>query len=71
MVIMAPINFFWLPEYNVNFVRGIGHEQHVMSAGLYFVGYLIVVPAVIYWPTHLALRRCYEGQLEPRTKRSP
>ena len=27
MVIVVPINFFWHPEANVNFARGIGHEQ--------------------------------------------
>jgi hypothetical protein len=57
MAIVAPINFFWRPEYNVNLVRGIGHQQHAMPAWLYFIGYLIVVPTVIYWPTHLALKR--------------
>ncbi len=71
MVIVAPINYFWRPEYNVNLVRGISHEQHMMPAWLYFVGYLIVVPAVIYWPTHLALRRWCNRQLgSPRTRRS-
>ena len=57
MLIVAPINFFWRPAYNVNLVRGIGHEQHLMPAWLYFIGYLIVVPLVIYWPTHAGLRR--------------
>jgi hypothetical protein len=57
MLVVAPINFFWRPEYNVNFVRGIGHEQHLMPAWLYFIGYLIVAPTVVYWPTHLALRK--------------
>ena len=51
------INFFWRPEYNVNWARGIGHEQHTVAPGLYLISYLIVVPAVVYWPTHLALKR--------------
>ena len=26
--VLVPINFFWRPEYNVNWARGLGHEQH-------------------------------------------
>ena len=55
--VVVPISFFWRPEYNVNFVRGIGHEQHSMPPWLYLTGYLIVVPVVVYWPTQLALNR--------------
>jgi hypothetical protein len=55
--IVVPINFFWRPEFNVNFARGIGHEQHLMPSWLYLIGYLIVAPLVIYWPTHLALQQ--------------
>lgn len=57
MAVVAPINFFWRPEYNVNFARGVGHEQHTMPSWLYLIGYLVVVPLVIYWPTHLVLQR--------------
>jgi len=57
MAVVVPINFFWHPGANVNFARGIGHEQHMMPSWLYLVGYLIVAPALIYWPTNLALRR--------------
>lgn len=55
--VVVPINYFWHPQYNVNWARGIGHQQHVMPAWLYLLGYLIVAPLVVYWPTHLALRR--------------
>jgi hypothetical protein len=55
--IVVPINFFWRPQYNVNWARGLGHEQHLLPQWLYLVGYLIVVPAVVYWPTHLVLKR--------------
>lgn len=55
--VVVPISFFWRPEYNVNFARGIGHEQHSMAPWIYLTGYLIVVPLVIYWPTQLALNR--------------
>lgn len=55
--IIVPINYFWRPEYNVNFARGIGHEQHLMPEWLYLLGYLVLVPAVVYWPTGWALER--------------
>jgi hypothetical protein len=54
--IVVSINFFWRASYNVNWARGLGHEQHMMPPWLYLVAYLIGVPVVVYWPTHLALR---------------
>jgi len=59
--ILVPINFFWRPQYNVNWARGIGHEQHVVPHWLYLAIYLIVVPVVVYWPTHVALRSWSRG----------
>lgn len=55
--ILVPINFFWQPQYNVNWARGIGHEQHMVPHWLYLAGYLMLVPLVVYWPTHLLLER--------------
>ena len=55
--IVVPINFFWRPEYNVNFARGIGHEQHLMRGWLYLLGYLVAAPLLVYWPTHRVLAR--------------
>lgn len=55
--VLVPINFFCRPEYNVNWARGLGHEQHVVAPWLYLVTYLIVVPLVVYWPTNLVLSR--------------
>ena len=54
--VLVPINFFWRPEYNVNWARGLGHEQHMVPGWLYLAAYLIMVPLVVYWPTHLGLR---------------
>jgi hypothetical protein len=54
--IVVPINFFWRPEYNVNFARGIGHEQHLMPGWAYLLGYLVVAPLLVYWPTHRGLQ---------------
>ena len=55
--IVAPINYFWRPEHNVNWVRGLFYrEQHVISGPVYLLGYLIAVPLAVYCPTHLILR---------------
>ncbi|MCU1270742.1 MAG: hypothetical protein JWN74_2036 [Acidobacteriaceae bacterium] len=56
--VLVPINFFWRREYNVNWARGLGHEQHLVPHWMYLAAYLILVPLVVYWPTHLALKRC-------------
>jgi hypothetical protein len=54
--VVVTINYFWRPEMDVNWARGpFFREQHVMPGWLYLVGYLVVVPAVVYWPTHRAL----------------
>jgi hypothetical protein len=55
--ILVPVNFFWRPEYNVNWARGIGHEQHLMPAWLYLMGYLVVASVFVYLPTHVLLSR--------------
>lgn len=54
--ILVPICHFWRPQFNVNWARGIGHEQHVVPGWLYLAGYLIIVSTLIYWPTDLFLR---------------
>jgi hypothetical protein len=54
--IVIPINYFWRPQFDVNWARGLFfHEQHVMPGLLYILIYLMVVPAVVYFPTHLLL----------------
>jgi hypothetical protein len=51
--IVVPINYFWRPQYDVNWARGpFFREQAVVPGLLYLVGYLIVVPAAVYFPTH-------------------
>jgi hypothetical protein len=55
--ILVPINYFWRPQYNVNWARGLNHEQHLLPGYLYLLIYFIVVPAVVYWPTQLILQR--------------
>lgn len=70
MAVVVPIGFFWHREDNINFARGIGHEQHLIPSWLYLIGYLIVVPLVIYWPTHLVLRRLYQPKSAPSASSS-
>jgi hypothetical protein len=51
--IVVPINYFWRPEYDVNWARGpFFHEQQAMPGLVYLLGYLIVIPAFVYFPTH-------------------
>ena len=53
---VVPINYFWRPEYDVNWARGLFfREQHAMPGVVYLLGYLILVPAVVYYPTHRLL----------------
>ncbi|MGD0567656.1 MAG: hypothetical protein ABSA78_04565 [Candidatus Sulfotelmatobacter sp.] len=51
--IVVPINYFWRPEYDVNWARGpFFREEHAIPGFLYLSIYLIVVPAAVYYPTH-------------------
>jgi hypothetical protein len=55
--IVVPINHFWRPGSDVNWARGLFfHEQHMMAGWAYLLGYLVVVPLVVYFPTHLGLQ---------------
>jgi hypothetical protein len=54
--VVVPINYFWRPQSDVNWARGpFFHEQHLVPGALYLTGYLIAVPLLVYWPTHLLL----------------
>ena len=54
---VVPIDYFWRPQYDFNWARGLFfREQHVVPGWLYLLGYLIVIPLLVYWPTHLALQ---------------
>ncbi len=54
--LVVPINFFWRPQFNINWARGILRQQHTVPGWLYLTAYLIVVPLAVYWPTHMILR---------------
>jgi hypothetical protein len=55
--IVVPINYFWRPQCDVNWARGpFSREQHLVPGLLYLLMYLMIVPAVVYYPTHRFLR---------------
>jgi hypothetical protein len=55
--IVVLVNYLWRPEKDVNWVRGLFYrEQHFVPSWLYLLTYMIVVPLIIYFPTHLLLR---------------
>jgi len=56
MWIVVPVNFFWRPEHDVNWARGLFfREQHVMPGWTFLMLYLVAVPLLVYFPTHLFL----------------
>jgi hypothetical protein len=55
--IVVPINYFWRPQYDVNWARGpFFRQQHAAPGIVYLAAYLVVVPLVVYWPTHVILQ---------------
>ena len=58
--IVVPINYFWRPEMDVNWARGLFfREQHAIPGWAYVALYVIAVPLCIYYPTHLLLSRLF------------
>ena len=54
--IVVPINYFWRPEHDVNWARGLFfRQQHIVPGPVYLLAYLAVVPLLVYFPTHLFL----------------
>jgi hypothetical protein len=54
--LVVPINYFWRPQFDVNWARGpFFREQHFVPGMVYLAAYLVVVPFLVYWPTHLVL----------------
>jgi hypothetical protein len=55
--IVVPINYFWRPQLDVNWARGLFfHEQQMIPGWMYLLTYLLAVPLIVYWPTHLLLK---------------
>jgi hypothetical protein len=51
--IVVPINYFWRPQFDVNWARGpFFQEQHTIPGFAYLLAYLVFVPAIVYFPTH-------------------
>src|SRR5436305_10822523 len=70
--VVLPINYFWRPEHDVNWARGLFfREQHWMPGWLYLLSYLIAVPAFIYFPTHLLLSWMSSGWARARERLAP
>lgn len=60
--VVIPVNFFWRPDADVNWARGLYfHEQHAVPGWMYLLVYLGVVPLAVYFPTHLFLARVNRG----------
>jgi hypothetical protein len=54
--IVLPVNYFWRPEQDVNWARGLFYrEQHLVPGWIYLLAYLVAVTILVYWPTHLLL----------------
>ena len=54
--LVVPLNYFWRPEHDVNWARGLFfHEQHAVPGFVYLACYLVAVPLLVYLPTHLVL----------------
>ena len=54
--VVVPINYCWRPGKDVNWARGLFfHEQRAIPGWLYLLLYLIIVPLVVYFPSHLFL----------------
>ena len=55
--VVVPINYFWRPQYDINWARGpFFREQHIVPGWRTCWAYLVVVPLVVYLPTHLLLQ---------------
>ena len=56
----APADNPGLPV-NINYVYGPGDAapQHWLPPNLYFAGLLVFLPLLVFWPTHLLLRRLF------------
>lgn len=66
---VIPICYVWHPERDVNWARGWGfHEQHVVPGMVYLLAYLIFVPLLVYYPTHLVLQAWASHRVTPQRR---
>ncbi len=61
---VVPVNYSWRPQFDINWARGpFFREQRMVPGLVYLIGYLIVVPLFVYWPTHLVLQQWAKHRL--------
>lgn len=69
--IVLPVNFFWRPQFDVNWARGLYfHEQQLVPGWAYLLAYACVVPAVVYLPTHFFLQWFSRQRKHPQLERA-
>lgn len=62
--IVLPLTFFLTqPKNNINWVFGPGALQHFMPPASYLIAEMMLIPLLIYLPTHAALRRAFRPPL--------
>jgi hypothetical protein len=67
--VVIPINYFWHPELDVNWARGLFfRQQHAVPGAVYLLAYLVVVPLAVYFPTHLLLKWWMKTRRGPATR---
>jgi hypothetical protein len=55
--VVVPLNYFWRPQCDVNWARGLFlRQQHTVPGLVYLAAYLVLVPLAVYWPTHKLLQ---------------
>jgi hypothetical protein len=55
--VVVPLNYFWRPQFDVNWARGLFlRQQHTVPGLVYLAAYLVLVPLAVYWPTHKVLQ---------------
>lgn len=61
--IVLPINYFWRPQFDINWARGLYFRpQHFAPGWAYLVFYSLLVPLLVYWPTHRVLLKIFGGR---------
>ncbi len=58
-IILPVCYFFTDPERNINWVFGIGGQQNWVSAPVYLICGMLILPLLVYLPTHLVLKRYF------------
>lgn len=62
-VVLLVCYFFIGPSQNINWVFGPGEQSQTrLPSGLYLALLMLLLPACIYLPTHLVLRKVFKGR---------